>query len=89
MVEQNADAILAGAADQDVAFLVVGDPLGYVCVLWLLIALCWLSCQLTKPFFRATTHTDLILRAVERSIPYKVICCTLLCNTAFVCVCVS
>lgn len=31
-MEQNADALLAGAAEQDVAFLVVGDPLGYVFV---------------------------------------------------------
>ena len=27
MVEQNADELLAGASEQDVAFLVVGDPL--------------------------------------------------------------
>ena len=27
MVEQNADTLLAGADEQDVAFLVVGDPL--------------------------------------------------------------
>ena len=30
MVEQNADQILAGADKCDVAFLVVGDPLGSV-----------------------------------------------------------
>lgn len=28
MVEQNADMLLAGAAEEDIAFLVVGDPLG-------------------------------------------------------------
>jgi diphthine synthase len=43
------DKILANARDDDVAFLVGGDPLS------------------------ATTHTDLILRAVELNIPYKII----------------
>lgn len=43
------DKILANARDEDVAFLVGGDPLS------------------------ATTHTDLILRAVELNIPYKVV----------------
>uniref|UniRef100_A0A0B7BDP2 diphthine methyl ester synthase n=1 Tax=Arion vulgaris TaxID=1028688 RepID=A0A0B7BDP2_9EUPU len=49
MVEQASDELMAQADSIDVAFLVVGDPLG------------------------ATTHTDLILRAVEKGIPYKVI----------------
>lgn len=48
-VEQNANMILEHAKDEDVAFLVVGDPL----------------C--------ATTHTDLVLRAEQRGIPFKVI----------------
>ncbi|ESO98898.1 hypothetical protein LOTGIDRAFT_213693 [Lottia gigantea] len=48
-VEQDSDEILDGADIEDVALLVVGDPLG------------------------ATTHTDLILRALEKKIPYKVI----------------
>jgi diphthine synthase len=43
------DTILANAKDNDVAFLVGGDPLS------------------------ATTHTDLILRAVELNIPYRII----------------
>ena len=43
------DKILANARDNDVAFLVGGDPLS------------------------ATTHTDLILRAVELNIPYKIV----------------
>ena len=30
MVESSSDDILAGAQDVDVAFLVVGDPFGYV-----------------------------------------------------------
>jgi len=47
-VEQ-ADEILENAKENDIAFLVVGDPFG------------------------ATTHTDLILRAIQRNVPYKVI----------------
>lgn len=49
LVEQDSDAMLNDAGDKDVAFLVVGDPLG------------------------ATTHTDLIIRAKERGIQYRVI----------------
>lgn len=48
-VEQDADAILADAAVNDVAMLVVGDPFG------------------------ATTHTDLVLRAQQKGIPYQVV----------------
>ncbi|KAI8509936.1 diphthine synthase [Branchiostoma belcheri] len=44
MVEQESDA-----KEEDIAFLVVGDPFG------------------------ATTHSDLVLRAIELDIPYKVI----------------
>ncbi|KAJ3140364.1 diphthine synthase, partial [Irineochytrium annulatum] len=47
MVESEADTILAGAENVNVAFLVVGDPYG------------------------ATTHTDLVLRARELSIPVQ------------------
>lgn len=49
MVEQEAGEILRGADEEDVAFLVVGDPFG------------------------ATTHSDLLLRAVHAGIPYRVI----------------
>ncbi|KAK6171874.1 hypothetical protein SNE40_018298 [Patella caerulea] len=49
MVEQCSDELLADAEIDDIALLVVGDPLG------------------------ATTHTDLIIRAVEKNIKYKVI----------------
>ncbi len=49
MVEKDADRILDPAKDEEVAFLVVGDPFG------------------------ATTHTDLHLRAKEKSIPVKII----------------
>ncbi|XP_063674660.1 diphthine methyl ester synthase-like [Bolinopsis microptera] len=49
MVESESELILDPALTQDVAFLVVGDPLG------------------------ATTHTDIILRAIEKGISYRVI----------------
>ncbi|KAK7488488.1 hypothetical protein BaRGS_00020273 [Batillaria attramentaria] len=49
MVEQNSDELIAEAETEDIAFLVVGDPLG------------------------ATTHTDLILRAVEKGVQYRII----------------
>ncbi|GIX70081.1 diphthine methyl ester synthase [Caerostris extrusa] len=49
MVEQDSDSILANGAEEDIAFLVVGDPFG------------------------ATTHTDMILRANQKNIPYKVV----------------
>ncbi|KAF8765121.1 diphthine methyl ester synthase-like [Argiope bruennichi] len=49
MVEQDSDSILQGGREEDIAFLVVGDPFG------------------------ATTHTDMILRAYQKSIPYKVV----------------
>ncbi|XP_015783012.1 diphthine methyl ester synthase [Tetranychus urticae] len=49
MVESQSDEILDGSVDGDIAFLVVGDPLG------------------------ATTHTDLILRAIQRGIKYKIV----------------
>ncbi|VDM01860.1 unnamed protein product [Schistocephalus solidus] len=47
-VEQD-ESIISLSKDEDVAFLVVGDPLG------------------------ATTHTDLIIRAIQANIQYKVI----------------
>ena len=49
MVESESALILDPALTQDVAFLVVGDPLG------------------------ATTHTDIILRAIKKGISYRVI----------------
>lgn len=49
MVETNSDEILSGAEEEDVAFLVVGDPFG------------------------ATTHTDLVLRAKEKALDYRVV----------------
>ncbi|MCJ1461759.1 diphthine synthase [Pseudocyphellaria aurata] len=50
MVESSSDEILEGADVDDVAFLVVGDPFG-------------MNRNLTD--VRATTHTDLVLRARE------------------------
>ncbi|KOS17942.1 Diphthine synthase [Escovopsis weberi] len=49
MVESNSDEILRNAQNEDVAFLVVGDPFG------------------------ATTHTDLVIRARELSIPVRTV----------------
>ncbi|KID78965.1 Diphthine methyl ester synthase [Metarhizium brunneum] len=49
MVESNSDEILRNARNEDVAFLVVGDPFG------------------------ATTHTDLVIRARELSIPVRTV----------------
>ena len=48
-VEQNCDDFLKAAENEDIAFLVVGDPFG------------------------ATTHSDLILRAVDMKVDYKVV----------------
>ena len=61
MVESSSDDILTGADHDDVAFLVVGDPFGCV------------SCEMvhqSQPAYkhRATTHTDLVLRARELNI---------------------
>ena len=67
MVETESDEILRDADKENVALLVVGDPFGYV------------VCQITRPFFsyplsfRATTHTDIILRARALKIPVRVI----------------
>lgn len=66
MVESSSDEILAGADQHDVAFLVVGDPFGYAPFL-----------SLSRSYreykadnlYRATTHTDLLLRARQLSIP--------------------
>jgi diphthine synthase len=54
MVESSSDEILAGADKVDIAFLVVGDPFGYTFALNF-------EAILTRD--RATTHTDLSLRA--------------------------
>ncbi|KAK8931877.1 Diphthine methyl ester synthase [Metarhizium anisopliae] len=52
MVESNSDEILRNAQNEDVAFLVVGDPFGER---------------------SATTHTDLVIRARELSIPVRTV----------------
>lgn len=49
MVETESDTILEDSENEDIAFLVVGDPFG------------------------ATTHTDLVLRARQKGIQYKVV----------------
>ena len=68
MVETESDEILRGAAEENVALLVVGDPFG--CVLSYGIRPTF-SHPLSTP--RATTHTDIILRARSLKIPVRVI----------------
>jgi len=73
MVESSSDDILADADKVDVAFLVVGDPYGCVGSPHTsreresegsgIVANQW--------YYRATTHTDLVLRARELSIPTR------------------
>ena len=64
MVESASDEILADADTSDIAFLVVGDPFGYGRLLT-----SHVPGQLTQS--RATTHTDLVLRARELKIPMQ------------------
>lgn len=67
MVETESDEILRDANKENVALLVVGDPFGYVVH------------QIIRPFSsyssscRATTHSDIILRARALKIPVRVI----------------
>lgn len=65
-VESASDQILQGADSKDIAFLVVGDPFGYQC-----------RSEITRHpsdfLCRATTHSDLIIRARELNIPVQVI----------------
>ncbi|KAL3427504.1 diphthine synthase [Phlyctema vagabunda] len=103
MVESASDEILHDAQNVDVAFLVVGDPFGFVISLCLLATSCLITLleSLQSPFTsrknreegrgerigvqrethrnqklmpsRATTHTDLVLRARELAIPMRTI----------------
>lgn len=67
MVESSSDDILAGADTSDVAFLVVGDPYGYLSPQLR-------PCQDSSAYcIRATTHTDLVLRARELKVPVRCI----------------
>jgi diphthine methyl ester synthase len=63
MVESASDDILNDAQNVDVAFLVVGDPFGYVSS-----SLFTHQADVNKNC-RATTHTDLVLRARSLNIP--------------------
>lgn len=67
MVETESDAILANAEKEDVAFLVVGDPFG------LDLSLDTQTADPTDDLTSATTHADLLLRAIDLGIPYIVI----------------
>lgn len=77
--------ILSGADQCDVSLLVVGDPLGYVQIMLCMLII---NPNVHVPVYmhafqalnntytnicRATTHSDLILRAVELGIKYQVI----------------
>ena len=65
MVETESDEILRDAGKENVALLVVGDPFG--CVVY-----CDTFTRLLM-FSRATTHSDIILRARALKIPVRVI----------------
>ena len=72
MVETQSDVILHNAATEDVSLLVVGDPFGSDIPFSFL---CNTPPPHSKSFFfiRATTHTDIILRARALKIPTCVI----------------
>ena len=71
MVESSSDEILGGAATSDIAFLVVGDPFGYITPPAFPRHL---KRDLTCLFsYRATTHTDLVLRARSLNIPTQTV----------------
>lgn len=61
-MESQSDDILKDADKVDVAFLVVGDPFGYESLMWLYMRAAVLMGN------RATTHTDLSLRARQLDI---------------------
>jgi len=68
MVETESDEILRDADKENVALLVVGDPFGCV--------VChrtWTVSSYPLLVSRATTHTDIILRARALKIPVRVI----------------
>ena len=65
MVEADSDASLHNADTQDVAFLVVGDPSGYVSLLPV-----GLSGHTRDS---ATTHIDIVLCARAKHIPVRII----------------
>lgn len=67
MVETQSDEILHNADKEDVCLLVVGDPFG--CVSTPILGLH----SITPDITRATTHTDIILRARALKIPTRVI----------------
>jgi len=68
MVETESDEILRGAGKENVALLVVGDPFG--CVVRHVTRAAFSQPLLVS---RATTHTDIILRARALKIPVRVI----------------
>lgn len=109
MVESQSDDILAGAKDEDVSFLVVGDPFGWASLAILSSQPCAAqddigtmlslhagcmrtsaSISVSSPevlvtLHRATTHTDLELRARDLGIPVKIIHNASIMNAVGVC----
>jgi diphthine methyl ester synthase len=81
MVEEKADDILSQAQLSHAAFLVVGDPFGYaptlISNLYDMIMpkqfYCFASIIDFGVFHRATTHTDLVVRAKKMGIEVKVV----------------
>ncbi|EGD91237.2 diphthine synthase [Trichophyton rubrum D6] len=76
MVESSSDEILQNADKVDVAFLVVGDPFGYVntshhTTLTLRVGSGFSTNDIMISIYRATTHTDLVLRARELGIEMR------------------
>ncbi len=71
MVETESDEILRDADKEDISLLVVGDPYGCVLLTHASLAPC-LSDHLHVSD-RATTHTDIVLRARSLNIPTRII----------------
>lgn len=74
MVEEKAHQFLSEALDAHVAFLVVGDPFGYaMSSLFFFFAISWLLTFWFLNFHRATTHTDLVVRAKKMGIDVQIV----------------
>jgi len=75
MVESDSDSILKDADKVNVAFLVVGDPFGYVYIyiINIITILLLLISVINSILYSATTHTDLVLRARSQNIEVKTI----------------
>ncbi|KAG9135165.1 hypothetical protein Leryth_013459 [Lithospermum erythrorhizon] len=72
-VEEKSDDMLSEAASSDVAFLVVGDPFGYTFLLIFHLLFIQFIAHYSVSCFRATTHTDLVVRAKKLGLDVKVV----------------